>query len=57
LNLAARLDPNFAMTYAHRGNVFLLQGDNADAANQFRRALALDPDNHEARVGLSKVAQ
>jgi len=57
LNLAERLDPNFAMTHAHRGNVFLLQGDNAGAANQFRQALALDPENHEARAGLAKVAQ
>jgi len=45
------------MTYAHRGNVLLLQGDKAGAVNEFSRALAIDPENHEARAGLAKAAQ
>jgi protein O-mannosyl-transferase len=57
LSLAERLDPSFAMTYAHRGNILLLQGDKAAAANEFRRALALEPENSEATAGLTAASQ
>ncbi len=56
LNRAARLDPKFAMTYVNRGNVYLIEGDRGSAANDYRHALALDPENQVAREQLARLA-
>jgi len=53
LDKAAGLNPRFAMTYVYRGNVYALTGDKAKAADDFRRALSLDPDNEPAQKGLA----
>jgi tetratricopeptide (TPR) repeat protein len=49
---AERLDPRFEMTYVYRGNVYIMQNDFAKAAEQFRKALALNPADSAARNGL-----
>ncbi len=56
LDRAARLDPNFAMTYVYRGNVHLIEGDAGSAANDYRHALVLDPQNQAAREQLARLA-
>jgi protein O-mannosyl-transferase len=57
LETAAKLDPNFEMTYVYRGNVYFLQGDKKRAAEEYRRALAIDPDNQTARSGLVQASR
>ena len=57
LETAAKLDPNFYMTYAYRGNVYYLQGNKARAAEEFRRALAIDPQNETALKGLAQASR
>jgi tetratricopeptide (TPR) repeat protein len=53
LERAQALDPSFAMTYVYRGNVYVLQGKPEAAQVEFRRALALDPNNAAALQGLA----
>jgi protein O-mannosyl-transferase len=53
LDAAEKLDPNFAMTYVYRGNVFASQNRRADAEAQYHRALALDPANAAAAQALA----
>ncbi len=57
LETASNLDPNFAMTYYYRGAVYLQQGNRAQAANEFRHVLQLDPTNQLARDALAKTGQ
>jgi Tfp pilus assembly protein PilF len=57
LETAARLDPNFEMTYVYRGNVYSLQGNKARAVEEYRRALAIDPQNQTARDGLVRLSR
>jgi protein O-mannosyl-transferase len=59
LATAERLNPNFEMTYVYRGGVYELQGDKARAAEQYRRALAIDDlqYNQAARDGLTRLGQ
>ena len=57
LALAEKQDPSLAVVYAYRGNIDYLQGDYAHAAEQFSRALSLDPDNRMANDGLSLARQ
>jgi len=52
-----RIDPSFDMTYAYRGQIFEATGNKADAAAQYKRALALNPLNSVARDGLKRVSQ
>ncbi len=52
LESAERIDPSFESTYVYRGNVYLLGKDFAKAAEQFRRALSLNPTDMAARNGL-----
>jgi protein O-mannosyl-transferase len=53
LNSAEKADPNFDMTYVYRGNVFASRGQMADAASEYRRALAINQNNPAAQQGLT----
>jgi tetratricopeptide (TPR) repeat protein len=53
LAMAAKIDPNFDMTYVYRGDVHLSAGDPAAAVQDFRRALALNPRNQPAMHDLA----
>lgn len=57
LETAARLNPDFEMTYVYRGNVYSLQGNKARAVEEYRRALAIDPQNQTARDGLVRLSR
>jgi tetratricopeptide (TPR) repeat protein len=57
LAMAEKLDPAFDMTYVYRGHIFLGRGDMAAAANEYRRALAINPRNQFATDGLSRTQQ
>lgn len=52
LDQAEKTDPNFQQTYVFRGNVLLLNGDFDRAAEQFQRAIQLNPADVNARNGL-----
>jgi tetratricopeptide (TPR) repeat protein len=52
LAAAERLDPNFAMLYVYRGHVYAAAGQDAAAAGEYRRALAIDPALQVARESL-----
>jgi tetratricopeptide (TPR) repeat protein len=54
---AEQIDPTFEMTYVYKGNVFEATGDKSAAAAQYRRALALNPQNSVARDALARVSQ
>jgi tetratricopeptide (TPR) repeat protein len=54
LHTAAGLDPSFEMTYVYRGNIYLIQNQRAQAAQEYRRALAINPQNEFARDGLAR---
>jgi Flp pilus assembly protein TadD len=49
---AEKVDPKFETTYVYRGNVYLMANEYARAAAEFRRALALNPADINARNGL-----
>ena len=53
LNSAEKADPNFDMTYVYRGNVFASRGQMAEAASEYRRALAINANNTAAQQGLT----
>ena len=55
LETAQRLNPNFAGTYAYRGDLFAARNDSAAAANEYRHALSLDPANQVAQAGLARL--
>ncbi len=59
LATAERLNPNFEMTYVYRGNIYEVQGDKVRAAQEYRRALAVDDlqYNQSARDGLARIGQ
>jgi Tfp pilus assembly protein PilF len=59
LATAERLNPKFEMTYVYRGNIYEVQGDKARAAEEYRRALAIDDAqfNQAARDGLTRIGQ
>jgi len=56
---AIQIDPNFlgGLLYVYRGNVYNLQGNNAQALEEYRRALAIDPRNQAARDALTRLGQ
>ena len=56
LNSAEKADPNFDMTYVYRGNVYASRGQMAEAASEYRRALAINANNHRGEQGLT-IAQ
>lgn len=49
---AESLDASYDMTYAYRGNLFLMANDFERAAAEFRRALGINPSNPVAAQGL-----
>ena len=57
LETAAALDPNFGMTYVYRGNVYTLQSNKARAAEEYRHALAINPQDGVARDALNRITQ
>jgi len=56
LDMAKQLDPNFAMTYVYRGNVYESQHNVPQAEAEYKHALALDQHNLGAQDGLSRLA-
>ncbi|MCW5979459.1 MAG: tetratricopeptide repeat protein [Bryobacteraceae bacterium] len=52
LDAAEKLQPDFAMLYVYRGNVYFNAGDPARAAAEYRRALAIDGSLDVARRAL-----
>jgi tetratricopeptide (TPR) repeat protein len=57
LATAIQLDPNFMMSYVYRGDVFTVQGNKLQAAEEYRHALAIDPNNSVAREKLVRLGQ
>lgn len=52
---AIMLDPLDAAGHAALGNTYMALGQRAEAIDQYREALALDPDSAEARSGLGRA--
>jgi Tfp pilus assembly protein PilF len=52
---AENIDPRFEMTYLYRGNVYFETGDRARAAEEYRRVLAINPNNAAARDALARL--
>ena len=59
LATAIQIDPNFmgGMAYVYRGDVFSVQGNKMQAAEEYRHALAIDPNNSVAREKLTRLGQ
>jgi len=57
LATAQKLDPRFAMTYYTLGNVYEMQGNRAQAAQNYAHAARLDPQLQLARDALARVSQ
>ena len=57
LDKAEQLDPSFEMTYVYRGNVFLSQGESDKATAEYKRAIAINPNNGPALENLRLAAQ
>lgn len=53
LNEAERINPRFSKTYVYRGNLQVSSREYAAAAESFRRALALNPNDEDASAGLA----
>ena len=52
---AEKADPSFAMTYVYRGTIYYNLRQYAEAADAFRKAVAVDPGNEEARQKLAQA--
>ncbi len=57
LDTAVKLEPTFAMTYFYLGNIHNIQGDRSRAVEEYRHAVALDPQNQVARDALARLGQ
>ncbi len=59
LATAIQIDPTFmgGMPYVYRGDVFAAQGNKLQAAEEYRRAVAIDPSNSVAREKLARLGQ
>ena len=57
LATAIQIDPNFAMAYYNRGGVYESVGKKAQAIEDYRRVLALDPRITFAREALARVSR
>ena len=55
LATAEKLDPNYAVTYAYRGKVYLLSNQPAAAIQDYQRALALNPNIPQAKEELAQA--
>jgi protein O-mannosyl-transferase len=56
LSAAQRLDSGFAMTYYYLGNIHAIQGNQAQAVEDYQRVLTLDPTNAPAREALARMS-
>ncbi|HEY0251172.1 MAG TPA: tetratricopeptide repeat protein, partial [Kofleriaceae bacterium] len=56
LKKAARLAPKNANVYTLLGEAYLNSGQNPVAAENFKKALQLDPDNKRAREGYNDAS-
>ncbi len=54
---AQGLDPGFAMTYYYLGNIHSIQGNQAQAAEDYQRVVTLDPNNAPAREALARMSR
>ena len=54
---AESINPAYAPTFVYRGDIHRAQNAFAAAAEEYRRALALDPGNELARTGLGLAEQ
>lgn len=52
---AEKIDPQWKFTYYYRGLVFFKTGRLQDSAQEYRRALAIDPSFEQARQGLAQT--
>jgi tetratricopeptide (TPR) repeat protein len=52
---AQRWEPNFAMTYYYLGNIHAIQGNTAQAIEDYRHVLRLDPNNAPATEALAHM--
>jgi Tfp pilus assembly protein PilF len=57
LATAQRLDAGFAMTYYYLGNVHAIQGNPAQARQDYEHVLALDPHNVPASEALARIGR
>jgi tetratricopeptide (TPR) repeat protein len=55
LATAQSLDPNFETTYIYRGQLLQARNDLPAAEQEYRRALAINPHNEQARMALQQV--
>lgn len=53
LSMAEQMDPNFEMTYVYRGNIFASRGQTPMAISEYKRALAVNPNNAAAQEALA----
>jgi Flp pilus assembly protein TadD len=56
LKKAARLAPKSSRVFTLLGEAYLNSGNNAVAAENFKKALQLDPDNARAREGFNEAS-
>ena len=56
LKKAARLAPKSSRVFTLLGEAYLNNGQNALAADNFKKALLLDPDNAQARDGYNEAS-
>jgi protein O-mannosyl-transferase len=55
LDAAAKLEPNYDMTYYYRGVVYMLTNDLNKAQADFEKVLSISPGNEQARKNLDNV--
>ncbi len=57
LDTAQKINPSQELIYEYRGTVYFKQGNPAGAAAEFRRALAMEPDNARVQGMLTQAEQ
>jgi Flp pilus assembly protein TadD len=57
LQMAQESNPGFAMTYYYLGNIHALQGNPAQAREDYQHVLSLDPNNAPATDALARMAK
>jgi tetratricopeptide (TPR) repeat protein len=57
LESAEKIDAGYDMTYVYRGKIYEKAGNRTAAAREYQRALALKPDNQDARDSLLRVSR
>ena len=55
LDQAQKINPGFEMTYFYRGNVYATMGNFDAAAQQYQRALDLNPGFDDARQAIERL--